>query len=72
MKKEKILTAENGNLYYPFSEDTVWLFDTKKDKWNPIPRPDFLMYADGELYELIIDDECLCSSRDLFNFGCRC
>jgi hypothetical protein len=72
MNKEKILTAENGKLYYPFSEDTVWIFDPKNDKWNPIPRPDFLISVEGELFELVMDDDCSCSSRDLFNFGCRC
>ena len=72
MVKEKILVGQDGNLYYPFDDEHVWIFNSKEDKWTAMPRPEFLSYLpDGKLVELDTSD-CSCNARDLFNFGCRC
>jgi hypothetical protein len=78
-KKDKILKAEfDGNLYYPFDEQKVWFLPYNDDaaEWKIIPYPPEILYnpLNGTLIELILDPDplCLCSSRDLFNFGCRC
>lgn len=83
MDDKKTLNASDGNKYYPFTEDTCWIFNIDKQKWTIIPIPDFIIYlnpgncrtVEGELMEILLDDddlECICSTKDLFNYGCKC
>jgi len=71
MVPEKILICSDANSYYPFDDKNVWTL--KEDQWKLIPVPPFIMIcSDNELLEILLLNKCSCSSRELFNFGCRC
>ncbi len=74
MDDDKVFIATDGTKYYPFDGNNIWIYNTAKDKWNIIPCPANIVFIPetDELLELVMDDDCVCNSRDLFHFGCRC